>query len=342
MKERNYSIDFARLACMFMVVLLHNLGQGGVLDWSLSTTRSLVYMTLENYAIVAVNIFALISGYLFSGRVIRAARVFDLWSSAFFWSGSLALLGLARGITPGAWSSSAFFPLLGNVYWYLSAFFVLQLLIPLISPGIKHMGKRKTLYLSGFLIAACSIIGSANERGIGDGYSAFWLMLLWLAGYSLRINRELIARWFSTFRLFVVAMLLPLCITWLEWCDVVAGCDPHHQSSYMAPLVVIQSFCLFELLIRIKINDPGLRRILTALSGSAFGVYLIDSSGWFYGIWLYKRFSWINSISAKAGAPLILLISLLMFVVFLLLETLRRQLFIRMSNLLAKTVRAAH
>ncbi len=97
MDKRNYGIDVARLACAFMVVLLHNLNQGGMLDWSLSSPRSLAYVTLENYARVAVNIFALISGYLSSGRPMKPGRALDLWSSAFFWSGSMALVGLAGG-----------------------------------------------------------------------------------------------------------------------------------------------------------------------------------------------------------------------------------------------------
>lgn len=44
---RQYGIDIARLASMFMVVLLHNLLQGGVLDWTLDSMRDLLYMALE-------------------------------------------------------------------------------------------------------------------------------------------------------------------------------------------------------------------------------------------------------------------------------------------------------
>ena len=69
---------------MYMVVLLHNLGSGGLLDWTLCSTRSLAYLTLENYAIVAVNIFALIGGYVAPGKLINPSRLFDLWFTAFF------------------------------------------------------------------------------------------------------------------------------------------------------------------------------------------------------------------------------------------------------------------
>lgn len=339
MDKRNYGIDVARLACAFMVVLLHNLNQGGALDWSLSSPRSLAYVTLENYARVAVNIFALISGYLSSGRPMKPGRALDLWSSAFFWSGSMALVGLAGGAEPGVWTARAFFPLLGNVYWYLSAYFVLQLLVAFLGPGISHLGNRKVLLLSGLLIATCSVIGFTNEQGIGSGYSAFWLMLLWLAGRSMRLNRELIARWVTTPRLLAVVAVLPLCVTWLEWHDVVTGYDPTRWLSYIAPMVAIQSLCLFELLTRIRIRSPRLRKVLALLSGSAFGVYLIDTGGWFYGIWLCSRFAWVNGLPTRVGVPFILGISLAMFIAFLLLETLRRQAFKKMGPAVGRTIR---
>ena len=63
-QQRAYGIDIARLTAMFMVVLLHNLGRGGILDWTLDSVSDLAYLGIENYAIVAVNVFALISGYL--------------------------------------------------------------------------------------------------------------------------------------------------------------------------------------------------------------------------------------------------------------------------------------
>ncbi len=221
---------------------------------------------------------------------------------------------------------------------------MLQLLVAFLGPGISRLGNRKVFLLSGLLITACSVIGFTNEQGIGSGYSAFWLMLLWLAGRSMRLNRELIARWVTTPRLLAVVAVLPLCVTWLEWHDVVTGYDPTRWLSYIAPMVAIQSLCLFELLTRIRIRSPRLRKVLALLSGSAFGVYLIDTGGWFYGIWLCSRFAWVNGLPTRVGIPFILGISLIMFVAFLLLETLRRLAFQKMAPVVWQAVRerAAH
>ena len=110
MNNRNYGVDIARLTSMFMVVLLHNLGQGGLLDWTFASPRSFVYVTIENFAIVAVNVFALISGYLSSGRPITPRRALSLWGCAFFWSGLLAFVGLAGGGRAGRLGGSRLLP----------------------------------------------------------------------------------------------------------------------------------------------------------------------------------------------------------------------------------------
>lgn len=83
-KQRLYGIDIARLTAMFMVVVLHNHGRGGVLDWTIDSMRDCVYLALEYYAIVAVNVFALISGYLSAGKPLRTRSIFSVWSTACF------------------------------------------------------------------------------------------------------------------------------------------------------------------------------------------------------------------------------------------------------------------
>ena len=64
-RERNYGIDLLRIVSMLMVVVLHVLGQGGVLKTStpLSIGYSVAWI-LEIAAYCAVNCYALISGYV--------------------------------------------------------------------------------------------------------------------------------------------------------------------------------------------------------------------------------------------------------------------------------------
>lgn len=113
-ESRQYGIDIARLSAMFMVVLLHDLLQGGILDWTLDSAKDLMYMTLENYAIIAVNVFALISGYLGVGEAFRPSKLIHLWVAVFTWSAGSTIFRMCNGAQMDSWFYRSFFPVLGQ------------------------------------------------------------------------------------------------------------------------------------------------------------------------------------------------------------------------------------
>lgn len=77
--------------------------------------------------------------------------------------------------------------------------------------------------------------------------------------------------------------------------------------------------------IRPTVKPQNARHVLKTASPFAFAVYAIDTSNWFYSIWLTGKFGWILTLPVLIGAPLIVIISILLFVAFLLLEFLRRK-----------------
>lgn len=330
-RQREYGLDIARLASMFMVVLLHNLGRGGVLDWSLATRGELIYACLNNAASVAVNVFAIISGYLAVGRKTNWRKVLGLWGTAVFWSVSTALVGLLGGAEPGPWLYRAFFPVLTSRYWYLSSYLVMQLLLPFVCEGIERLESRRIGRLSVLLVIACSVLGSIrydNRAGIGinDGYSVMWLIALWILGAAIKLNLDKINAALRSPVLVGAVLVIPVVLTFLEVKGLAVGIEPHGWIAYVSPLLVVDAICVFLLCQRIAGLPKPVERVLVVLSGSAFGVYLIDTSSWFYDIWLVGRFAWIGELPLVMGLPMLLGMTLLMFVGFLLLETARRKL----------------
>ena len=78
-KERNYGIDCLRVISMFMVVLLHVLGRGGVLQATKNLSINYgVSWFLEIAAYCAVNCYAIISGYVGYGRKIKYSNLIYL------------------------------------------------------------------------------------------------------------------------------------------------------------------------------------------------------------------------------------------------------------------------
>ena len=65
MQKKNYGIDALRMLAMFMVVVLHILAHGGVLNASARLTSQYeAGWFLQSAAFCAVDVFALISGYV--------------------------------------------------------------------------------------------------------------------------------------------------------------------------------------------------------------------------------------------------------------------------------------
>lgn len=320
-KQRAYGIDIARLTAMFMVVLLHNLGRGGVLDWTLDSIRDIAYLAIENYAIVAVNVFALISGYLSAGKPLKGRSIFSIWATACFWSTATALTGFALGQIGKVELLTSPFPVSTAEYWYLNSFLILQLMVPFLNCAIASLTSFQLGVSTLALLIASTLFKST---GLNEGYSTMWLAVLWLAGASIKRNKEKLDRVVSSKRLLFAYFLLPLVVLYYQWKDVhVLEMDPLRWLAYSNPYVATSSICLFILATRINVSSEKLKKLLKQASPLAFAVYTIDNSNWFYSIWLNGRLSWLLDKTTLIGVPLLIFISLAFFVGFLMLELFR-------------------
>ena len=75
--KRNPNIELLRIISMMMVLVLHCLSWGGALDYR-SGIQLYVYWWLEALAIVAVDIFVLISGYFLVESKFKVKNVFKI------------------------------------------------------------------------------------------------------------------------------------------------------------------------------------------------------------------------------------------------------------------------
>ena len=82
---RNMGIDLLRIVSMFLVVFLHVLGRGGVLESApiLSVNYEIAWF-IEIAAYCAVNCYALISGYVGIRGHYRYSNLLLLWLRVAF------------------------------------------------------------------------------------------------------------------------------------------------------------------------------------------------------------------------------------------------------------------
>ena len=124
--ERNYGIDLFRIVSMLMVVVLHVLGQGGILAGSVGSFVN--YGTawfLETAAYGAVNCYALISGYVGIRAKYRYSNIATLWLQVVFYTVGMTVvhaLIAPSEVGLGSWALS-FIPVMGRSYWYFTYYF---------------------------------------------------------------------------------------------------------------------------------------------------------------------------------------------------------------------------
>ncbi len=282
--ERNYGIDLLRMFSMFLVVLLHVLGCGGILDAAeAGSLQSAFAWGLEAVAFCAVNCYALISGYVMWNRRGSVGKLLSLWLAVLFWSvvGTVVVVLTCdvSGTEPLAVWSRAFFPVTNNQYWYISAYFLLYLLQPLFSLALERLSKSGlTAVVCGtFLLVSCgTFISGVDAFGMGGGYTPIWLCLCFLWGGYLAKYRLLdrTKAWHGAL-LYLVCVGVTVSAVLLE--RVTNGAFSRWKLyNYTSPFMVLAALGLLICFSRLTLSRE-VRRVVTVLSPAALGVYLIHT-----------------------------------------------------------------
>ena len=134
MQERNYGIDALRLVLMYMVCMLHTLGQGGILKSSGLGVEMKVFWLLGIASFCAVDGFALISGYMATDKPCNYSKLVDMWFQAFFYSFIVTIILTGIGLNDSLGIKDIIkiaFPVTFNKFWYFTAYFALFFVVPL-------------------------------------------------------------------------------------------------------------------------------------------------------------------------------------------------------------------
>lgn len=346
--KRNYGIDALRILSMFMVVVLHVLGQGGMLSGS--EPGSLKYWTLwflEIACFCATDCFALISGYVMYKSKPRLSRAVSLWLQvAFYTIPALIVFALVMPDSIGLGAIlDAVFPVGRRHYWYISSYFGLLLMMPLLNTMIEHTPKRVMCTVLIAMTMTCSVIPRllmTDPYTLGGGYSLIWLMLLYLGGacihkYNVADKVGKISAWMMA--------LIPILVTFLAKFAFEVFPQSIYPTaqysgifvSYTSPTVVLTAVGLLIALSKQRFKKlPA--RLISLCAPAALGVYLIHTN---LLVWehLLKGFSrWFLDQNWFVMLFLVFGAAVLIYVVCTLVEIVRILLFelIRVDTLCRK------
>ena len=140
--NRNLGIDLLRAIAMLFVVILHFVGQGGLL--SHAQAGSIKYWILSGVQILTVccvNLYGLTTGYLMCDKPFRLSRAVKLWATTVFWSVAVScvmFLVFPESRTFGE-IVSMFLPILRGRYWFFTAYFVVMMVSPVLNLVIRNL-----------------------------------------------------------------------------------------------------------------------------------------------------------------------------------------------------------
>lgn len=288
-RERHYGIDALRIVSMLLIVTLHVLGEGGMLYLLDELSfRHAVAWYMKTASLVCVNCYALISGYVGVKSKRRVSGMMELWLQVVFYSVLLSVV--VHRLKPGQVAEmewfKGFFPLSHNYYWYYTAYFFVTLMMPLLNKVLLTSSKDELFWVLApmlTIVSLISVIGSQGRFLMNEGYSALWLMVLYLAGGCIRLY----GREYNSYRFIEKHapwfFVLGITAAWVV--RVFAGdvkiqvMDGWELSSsalqhFVSPAILLSSVCLFALFAKWK-PDGKLCKWIAVLSPATFGVYLI-------------------------------------------------------------------
>lgn len=282
--NRNYGIDLLRMTAMFMVCILHTLGQGGILSAvKASTAQFWIAWFLESAAYCAVNCYALISGYVGIDAGYKISNIMKLWLQVAFYSIGMTVAAFLIDktlIAEGDWQA-AFFPVLTKNYWYFTAYFCMFFFIPFLNTLVNTLSEKMRWYLCGVIAAIFSVLPLLAGKDIfltGRGYSAIWLGMMYLIGAVIKKEQQHLQR-ISTW---TCAGIYIVCVS-------ITGIF-RGLLAYDSPTIVLAGIALLLLFSNLNLSGRQ-RKVVSLLSPLAFSVYLIHVNRFVWRTVLKGRFA---------------------------------------------------
>ena len=292
-----------------MVVTLHVLGHGGVLESvGQDSVKYAVVLSFETVSFCAVNCYALISGYVGVFSKYKVSNYVILWFRVAYYSIILTMLSLI--ISPSSVGKGSlafsFLPVISERYWYFTSYTVLFIFIPILNAALKLLDKTRMRAILFILIAlfSCSTIIqkilSEDVFSLKNGYSAWWLIVLYLIGGCIR-KYGLLKRLKTITLLFCF-----ICSTAITWASKLVFPIVSQQLlgkvyfddvllSYTSITVLLSSVFLLLIFERIRITALS-KKIITLLSPLAFSVYLIHEHFFIKEYCIIDKFAWIANL----------------------------------------------
>lgn len=301
MKQRQANYELLRIVSMMMVITLHFLGKGELLQTLSGKLDACGYgaWIIEAFSVVAVNVYVLLSGYFLVETQFNPKKLLVLWMQILFYSLGVPLVLFLSGALPGeelyldrilTW----IFPVLREHYWFATAYMLLFVFSPLLGKAVKQLEKRQLEVVIGLLLLLYSVSKSVMPFDIAidkGGYNDTWFICLYLVSAYIRLygipwlnskKKSLIVYGISICGIFGLTQFYRMIY---QETGKIEGflSSPYQYNHILCLLAAVALFCFFG---QLKWNQNGVSsRIICKISSTTFGIYLLHENEVIRNLW---------------------------------------------------------
>ena len=319
-EKRNNGIDILRFVLMFMICILHVLGQGGVIKASeTGSIQNNLFWLLEVICFGAVDCFALISGYIAKDKRQKYDKIVNIWFQVFFYSFILNSIFTIFGINKDLslrFILKSIFPISFNVFWYMSSYFILFMILPILNNYIFKIDEKDAKRAFIIIIFIFSCMGLLSDAfNLKAGYSPIWLIILYVLGALMK-----------KIKLFENRKTFVLIIIWLVSLAITYFVHIYYESdlllNYISPTILLSSLIIVVLFTRIKTENNNISKI----APYCLGIYLFQLNPIIWNIIIKNKLTFITNNSICISLLLVFLWALLIFIIGFVIEIIRSKL----------------
>lgn len=334
--QHNYGIDVLKIVVMFMIVMWHIVGHGGVIkNTHMFTVNYDVIWIIESILYCVVDVYVMITGYLYAQHDWKSQSIIKLWITVAFYSVSVPLVLRILGYNIGIKTIfKGFFPILQSQYWYFTEYFALFFTIPVLNVVMSEKNRAKKIIVVGTtLLSVLPVLAQGRDLFFtNQGYSLLWFMFLYCWGAYIRLYGVYKSRNSCTLIIFYFINLILLIFSKLGcdyiemklWGEIRYSGNLH---SYTSPLVLIAAVLMVVLFSNIKMKNLVLSKMVRNFATLTFGVYLIHENSSFRANIISDKFVYLVSSSSIMMILQLLGWTICIFVGCMVIEFIRSKLF---------------
>lgn len=321
-KNRDINIELFRIILMLMIVTLHYLGHGGILDSiNISDGKKYYFVWfLEVFSYIGVDGFVIISGFYLVTSKFKISKLLTLFLQVTFISSAIYFTLVALDRIPLNYNNliDALFPVFTGWYWFPTSYIALYCLFPFLNIIIHSISKREMqilVILTSLMFCAWNAFFPKLVLVNTDkGYNVVWFICLYLFAAYLRLYWDFkINKWLYLF-------VYILCCTFVFY----KKCQGNDAFlSYISIPIVIAALSLFLFFKEVHIKYLLLCKIIAWISPLTFGVYLISDNRWVRQ-YLYTKILHTTSFAHSSSLIYVTPLSvILIFIVCMLIDKVR-------------------